>query len=52
MTPEVERLCEELDAAIFSGDTFYSQENIDALVNYMERWKRELKKFEEIIEKP
>ena len=47
MTPEAERLCEEMDAAIFSGDTFYRKENIDSLIEYLERWKKEAKLIKE-----
>ena len=47
MTPEAQRLCEEMDAAVFSGDTFYRSENIDEFIAYLERWTKEAKLIKE-----
>lgn len=40
---------EEIDAALFSADTFVSKENRAELREMMARWERELKSFDEIF---
>lgn len=45
MDEEAEKLCEEIDAAIFSGDTFDSRQNADGLRVYLARWQRELDRW-------
>ena len=47
MTPEAQRLCEEMDAAVFIGSTFYRIENIDEFIAYLERWTKEAKLIKE-----
>lgn len=49
MTPEAERIMEELDAALFSGDTFYSYEAVIALRDNLERWTRKIDEIAEIL---
>lgn len=40
---DLEEWCEEIDAAMFSGDAFLEKVNRDLLEKYMARWKRGLK---------
>lgn len=40
---------DEIDAAIFSSDTFYNAEAIQSFREIMERWERGLKDAEDII---
>ncbi|WNL50704.1 hypothetical protein RPALISO_117 [Ruegeria phage RpAliso] len=40
MHPSVERAFEEIDAALFSGDTFHSPDNLKVLENHLARWQR------------
>lgn len=41
MNPEAERMCEEIDAALFSGDTFLQdEETILKFKEYLDRWNR------------
>lgn len=47
MNAEAERLIEELDAAIFSGDTFRNPEALASLSLYLERWQRAATKITE-----
>lgn len=42
MNEELQRYCDEIDAAIFSGDTFNSPTARLELRAYLERWSREL----------
>jgi hypothetical protein len=44
----IKQACEEIDAAMFSGDAFIAKDERDALVYYIERWQRQLKVWEEI----
>ena len=46
MHPKIHQAFEEIDAAIFSGDTFINAENIKELRRLMERWERGLKEHE------
>ena len=43
MHPKVEQAIQEIDAAVFSGDTFEDAEARAELIGYLERWLRELK---------
>lgn len=36
--------CEEIDAGIFSGDTFDKIDELNELNHYLDRWKREIQK--------
>ncbi len=40
MHPSVENALEEIDAAIFTGDSFIQKENRMKLREYLERWER------------
>jgi len=42
MDEYLENACEEIDAAMFSGDCFDRDENRKGLLEYMARWQREL----------
>lgn len=41
--------CDTIDAAIFSGDDFHDEANRKELIEFMERWTRELKLIEKTI---
>lgn len=45
--PSIINAFEEIDAALFSGDSFYSPENRKELERYILRWNRELKNLNE-----
>lgn len=53
-TPAYTRLefgaIDEIDAAIWSGDTFHNRENIAALRAMMARWERGLQENEAILD--
>lgn len=40
MHPKVADAFEEIDAAIFSGDTFWDKDNMDKLEKFLGRWYR------------
>lgn len=40
--PDVLKAIEEIDAAVFSGDTFLDTENREKLAHYLGRWQGEL----------
>lgn len=46
--PSVENAFEEIDAAIFSGDSFIKKSNRDKLREFMARWERGLKEMETV----
>lgn len=48
MRDYIKDACEEIDSAMFSGDAFADAEQRKALRDYMERWERELKNWDEI----
>ncbi len=43
---------DQIDAGVFSGDTFLSAEAIARFREFMARWERELKVFEKILATP
>lgn len=45
---DLEEYCEEIDAAMFSGDAFLEKVNRNLLEKYMTRWKRGLKENEKM----
>jgi hypothetical protein len=47
MNDNIKNACEEIDAAMFSGDAFTDPRERKALQEYIDRWQRELKSFEE-----
>jgi len=46
---ETERLCDELDACVFTGDMLFSDDDRNKLKDYIERWNRAIKEHEEYI---
>jgi ADP-dependent phosphofructokinase/glucokinase len=48
MREYIEKACEEIDAAMFSGDAFMEKDERDELTNYIGRWQRKMKEWEEI----
>lgn len=46
MPEYLENACEEIDAAMFSGDDFLNEDNRKALKEYIGRWSRELERLE------
>lgn len=52
MRPWLYKACEEIDAAIFSGDTLYQPEELAALKKYLQRWNRAVAEHEAIMELP
>jgi hypothetical protein len=38
--------CEEIDAAMFSGDSFMDEQNRKELMAYINRWVREVRRRE------
>ena len=42
---------DEIDAAVFNGDKFMDLDNIAAFRLMLERWERQLKKWEEIAKR-
>jgi len=46
---EYQRLMEEMDAALFSGDTFYSPEAVTELRENLARWKRKIDEIAEFL---
>jgi len=40
---------DEIDAAIWSGDTFHNRENIKAFRDMMARWERGMQSCEDIL---
>ena len=49
MNTQIEEMLDELDAAIFTGDSFYSFRALNILEDYLERWMREVKNIKEAI---
>lgn len=37
---QFEQFCEEIDAAVFSGDSLCNDETLAAFEEYVERWRR------------
>lgn len=46
--PHVDRACNAIDAAMYSGDAFLREENRKALRAWMARWERGLEEMAEI----
>ena len=42
MNFRLKKCCEEIDAAFFSGDTFFEEESLVEIECYVKRWKREI----------
>lgn len=43
----LEDACENIDAAVFTGDTLESPEDVEVLEGYIGRWKRAIQSHEE-----
>ena len=50
MIAEIENACEEIDAAMFTGDTFHSEPALNELEFYVGRWRREMERIKIMIE--
>lgn len=46
MHESVEQAIDEIDAAMFSGDTFYDDDNREVLKKYIARWSKEIDEIE------
>jgi hypothetical protein len=46
----LDKLCDELDAAIFSGDLLYVETQRSLLKTYLERWQRAVNEHEVLNE--
>lgn len=51
MEQYLEDACEQIDAAVFSGDSLYYGTNLEELKDYIGRWTRAIKEHEELEEK-
>ena len=47
--PRTERLLDELDAAVFTGDEFHDADARACFQWFLDRWKRELKEIAESV---
>ncbi len=49
MNKHLFKSCDEIDAALFSGDILYreEEENLEAFKEFLGRWNREVKRVEE-----
>lgn len=52
MNAEAERLIEEMDAALFSGDTFLSEEALQKLEEHLPRWQRHILELRDLLKNP
>lgn len=44
-----ERILDELDASVFSGDTFYNREDLENLKYHLKRWNKEVLEIEQVV---
>jgi len=44
----IEKACEEIDAAMFSGDFFMDSKECDKLKEYMKKWERQMGELSKI----
>ena len=51
MHPSIERACEKIDAAFYSGDSFHNKTSLAEISSYVGRWHREIKVLEEYLER-
>lgn len=49
MSKDILDACEEIDAAIFSGDVLWSR--LEELKNYVDRWSTAIKEHEEYLKR-
>lgn len=50
MDEHLERMCEEIDAAFFSGDGFHSRKALEEIRAYLGRWERESNQIEKMLD--
>lgn len=50
MNVQIDRAIDEIDAAMFSGDTFQERYNREELKKFIARWSREIERIEEFWE--
>jgi len=48
MLEHIEIACDEIDAAMFSGDSFNNEQNTKELEYYLDRWTREIENIREM----
>lgn len=48
MRSYIDEPCDQIDAAMFSGDAFLDGEHRKELRDYMASWERELKRFDDL----
>ena len=49
MRPSVEESFEQIDAAFFSGDDFYTPDNFAEVKKYLDRWNRQMYEISKVI---
>ena len=49
MRKYIEDACEEIDAAMFTGDAFLDEDHRKELTEYIERWQRGLKRIDIMV---
>jgi hypothetical protein len=49
MHPDVEAAFDQIDAALFSGDTFWNKDNMHMLEVYLRRWYAKMVETKQII---
>jgi len=49
MNDYLENLFDSIDAAIFSGDSFYNTKSLNRLVYYLDRWNKQIPSIKGII---
>ena len=45
----IEDACESIDAAFFTGDAFLDENHRKGVTEYIERWQRELKRLDIMV---
>jgi len=50
MDDYTEGMCQQIDAAFFSADTFHSDEAVRLMEYYLGRWNREIERIKEMLE--
>lgn len=46
---EIHYACENIDAGLFSSDTFHNKDDLCELKKYLRRWDHEVKNIEEML---
>jgi len=50
MDKHISDLCDSLDCSVFSSDTLHDKESLKEFKTYLERWGREIKSIEKLLE--